>query len=56
MLEQIKENLINGRAREVKELVEKAIQENVNPADILNKGLLAGMSLIGERFKLLFSV
>ena len=51
MLEQISENLIKGRAKEVKELVEKAIAENVNPADILNKGLLAGMSIIGARFK-----
>ena len=51
VLEQISENLIKGKAKDVKELVEKAIQENVKPADILNKGLLAGMSIIGERFK-----
>jgi 5-methyltetrahydrofolate--homocysteine methyltransferase len=51
VLEQISENLIKGKAKEVKELVEKAIKENINPADILNKGLLAGMSNIGERFK-----
>ncbi|MDD5483057.1 MAG: corrinoid protein [Kiritimatiellae bacterium] len=51
ILEQISENLIKGKAKEVKELVEKAIKENVNPADILNKGLLAGMGNIGERFK-----
>ena len=42
---------MKGKAKEVKELVEKAIKENVNPADILNKGLLAGMGTIGERFK-----
>jgi len=51
ILEQISENLIKGKAKEVKELVEKAVKENVNVADILNKGLLAGMSNIGERFK-----
>ncbi|MBI2441286.1 MAG: corrinoid protein [Lentisphaerae bacterium] len=51
LLEQIKENLIKGKAKEVKELVEKAIAEKVKPADILNQGLLAGMSIIGERFK-----
>jgi len=51
VLEQISENLIKGKAKEVKELVEKAIQENVKPGDILNKGLLIGMSIIGERFK-----
>jgi len=51
VLEQISENLIKGKAKEVKELVEKAISEKVKPGDILNKGLLAGMGLIGERFK-----
>ncbi|MBI2437649.1 MAG: corrinoid protein [Lentisphaerae bacterium] len=51
LLEQIKENLIKGKAKDVKELVEKAIAEKVKPADILNQGLLAGMSTIGERFK-----
>jgi len=51
VLEQISENLIKGKAKDVKELVAKAIAENVKPADILNKGLLAGMSIIGERFK-----
>jgi len=51
VLDQISESLIKGKAKEVKELVEKAVNEKVPPADILNKGLLAGMSLIGERFK-----
>jgi 5-methyltetrahydrofolate--homocysteine methyltransferase len=52
---QIAETLVNGtpktRAADVKALVEKAIQEKVSPADILNKGLLAGMSVIGDKFK-----
>jgi len=51
VLEQITENLIKGKAKEVKELVDKAIKENVPVVDILNKGLLAGMGNIGERFK-----
>jgi len=51
VLDQISENLIKGKAKDVKALVEKAIQEKVKPADILNKGLLSGMSVIGERFK-----
>ena len=51
VLEQITENLIKGKAKDVKELVAKAVAEKVKPADILNKGLLAGMSIIGERYK-----
>jgi len=52
---QIAETLVNGtpktRAADIKALVEKALQEKVPPADILNKGLLAGMSVVGEKFK-----
>lgn len=51
ILEQIADNLMKGKAKDVKELVEKAIKEKMNPADILNKGLLAGMGTIGARFK-----
>ncbi len=43
--------LIKGQAPKVKELVQAAIQENVKPAEILTKGLIAGMSVVGERFK-----
>jgi 5-methyltetrahydrofolate--homocysteine methyltransferase len=51
ILEQISENLMKGKAKDVAALVEQALKENVKPADILNKGLLAGMSVIGARFK-----
>jgi 5-methyltetrahydrofolate--homocysteine methyltransferase len=50
-LDQIKDLLIKGKANDVKALVEQALKDKVPAADILNKGLLAGMSLIGERFK-----
>jgi 5-methyltetrahydrofolate--homocysteine methyltransferase len=51
ILEQIKDNLMKGKANDVKALVEKALKDKVPAADILNKGLLAGMGIIGERFK-----
>ena len=51
VLQDIAENLMKGKANEVKELVQKALDEKQAPADILEKGLLAGMSVIGERFK-----
>jgi 5-methyltetrahydrofolate--homocysteine methyltransferase len=51
ILEQIKENLMKGKANDVKALVQKALDEKIGAADILNKGLLGGMSVIGERFK-----
>lgn len=51
LLDQICEHLMKGKAKETKELVEQAINDKLPPADILNKGLLAGMGIIGERFK-----
>ena len=51
ILEQIKDNLMKGKANDVKALVEKALKDKVPAADVLNKGLLEGMGVIGERFK-----
>jgi len=47
----IADALIKGQAPVVKELVQEAVNENVSPEDILVKGLIAGMSVIGVRFK-----
>ena len=51
VLNEISENLMKGKANDVKELVQKALDENEEPAKILNEGLLSGMSVIGARFK-----
>jgi len=51
LLEQIKENLMKGKANDVKAGVEQALKDKVPAGDILNKGLLAGMGIIGEKFK-----
>lgn len=51
ILTQISEALMKGKANDVKALVDQAVKEKVAPAAILNQGLLAGMSVIGERFK-----
>ena len=40
-----------GRAPKVKELVSQAIEDGVSPKQILEDGLLSGMSIIGEKFK-----
>ena len=50
-MEQIKENLMKGKANDVKAGVEQALKDKLPAGDILNKGLLAGMSIIGEKFK-----
>ena len=51
ILEELSENLMKGKANEVKELTQKAIDEGVSPEDILNQGMLSAMGIIGERFK-----
>jgi len=40
-----------GKAKVVKQLVEAAISEGADPKEILEQGLLPGMSVIGEKFK-----
>lgn len=48
---EISDNLQRGKHKIVKELVEKAVEDSVPASQILNEGLLAGMNIIGEKFK-----
>jgi len=47
----IAENLIKGNRDGVSELVQQAVDEGVSVSDILNKGLVAGMDVVGAKFK-----
>lgn len=49
--DEIAASLIKGQAPKVKELVQAALDQGLSPATILNEGLIAGMNVIGERFK-----
>jgi corrinoid protein of di/trimethylamine methyltransferase len=51
ILNEISENLQQGKAKVVKELVQKAIDDGLDAKTILEDGLLAGMSIIGTKFK-----
>ena len=48
---EISEALQKGRAKLVKTLVPQALEEGVPAQQILEEGLLAGMSIVGEKFK-----
>lgn len=50
-LSEISRQLQMGKAKVVKELVQLALDEGVPPMQILEEGLLSGMSVIGEKFK-----
>ena len=51
IVQEISEYLQKGRAKNVKALVQQALDEGVDPKEILNEGLLAGMSIVGAKFK-----
>ncbi len=50
-LQALADALIKGDRNAVAGLTQKALDEGASPKDVLNKGLLAGMSVIGRRFK-----
>lgn len=51
ILNEISENLQQGKAKVVKGLVQQAIDEGISAKQILEDGLLHGMGIIGEKFK-----
>lgn len=51
ILNDISSFLQQGRANNVKELVQKALDEGTPASEILEEGLLTGMSIIGVKFK-----
>ncbi|HHJ00814.1 MAG TPA: cobalamin-binding protein [Candidatus Aerophobetes bacterium] len=42
---------MNGKADEVRDMVKKALDEGQEVEKILNEGLIAGMNVVGEKFK-----
>lgn len=51
IIQEISEYLQKGRAKNVKALVQQALDEGMDPKAILNEGLLDGMTIIGGKFK-----
>ena len=51
ILDEISQQLQEGKAKVVKQLVATAIEEGLGAQDILENGLLHGMGIIGEKFK-----
>ncbi|MBE6640983.1 MAG: helix-turn-helix domain-containing protein [Ruminococcaceae bacterium] len=51
VLSDISEKLQQGRGKIVVQLIEEALNEGCDPEKILNEGLLAGMDVIGEKFR-----
>jgi len=49
-IEEVFSAIETGKAKIIAELVQSAIDEGVEPMEILNKGMVDAMSVIGERF------
>jgi 5-methyltetrahydrofolate--homocysteine methyltransferase len=52
ILEQIKEGVIAGNAKNVKEYTDRAVADGLAVTRILNDSLIAGMNIVGARFKI----
>ena len=51
IFKKIIEAIEDGEIEEVVELVEEALEDEEEPTDIMNKGLIEGMNVVGELFK-----
>ena len=49
--ENLLESVISGNAKQVNSQVQNFIDAGVSPLDIINQGLVAGMNVVGARFK-----
>ncbi|MFP4248084.1 MAG: corrinoid protein [Armatimonadota bacterium] len=50
-LQALADAVISGQKDEAEKLTQEAIDEGVKPSTIINDGLIAGMSVVGEKFK-----
>ena len=50
-LEEVSAAVENGKAKIVAGLVQEALDEGIDPAEILNTGMIGAMAVVGEKFK-----
>ncbi len=50
-LEQLAQEVIKGKQKKVASMAQELINEGIAPLDIINSGLIAGMTEVGIRFK-----
>ncbi|MCK5094282.1 MAG: B12-binding domain-containing protein, partial [Spirochaetes bacterium] len=51
MFDELPESIIRGDEEEAKRLTQKYLDDRKEPEDILKNGLIAGMDVVGQRFK-----
>jgi len=50
-IKELAEAIINGNRDRARALTERALADKVDPQRLINEGLIAGMSVVGEKFK-----
>jgi 5-methyltetrahydrofolate--homocysteine methyltransferase len=50
-LKKARDDVVHGKASQVKDLVQKAIDEGMEVEKVLNEGLIAGMDIVGKKFQ-----
>jgi 5-methyltetrahydrofolate--homocysteine methyltransferase len=53
IFERIAQAVIDGDAPQVKQLTEEGLDQKIAPIDIINKGLIKGMDVVGEQFRIM---
>ncbi|WP_027369784.1 corrinoid protein [Desulfovermiculus halophilus] len=51
ILQELADVLIQGQLNKVQDLTQKALDQGIAPEEVLQNGLLAGMDVVGKRFK-----
>ncbi len=51
VLQEIYTAVVNGKAKQVQGLVQQALDDGIAPADVMNEGLIAPMSEVGDNFR-----
>ncbi len=51
ILKEIEENVIKGKFNETEGLVQAAVDQGIDPNEIIEEGLSKGMGEVGRRFK-----
>ncbi len=41
----------HGKSKEAQKLTQQLLGENISPNEIVNKGIIAGLDALGERFE-----
>ncbi len=51
VLDDLASSIISGNAPKSEELTQQALNEGISPSEVLNNGLIAGMNVVGVKFK-----